>query len=427
MRNRLTLAPPILLLSLIGVSLFTILFRLQNSNQAYTLILATAGKNGQYYAFGDALAKIVAKHDPKIRLQVIETEGSRQNIELLNQNKAQLALVQSNITLNLSIQLVSFLFPEIFHLVATRESDIQNASDLRGKRIAIMPKGSGSNDLFWELSEHYGFIESDFQAIPFSPEEAHTALQTRQVDALFRVVTLGTPAMSRLLQSGENVLVPIDQSAALQLFQPALETSQIPRGTYNGSIPIPAEDLITVSVRALLVAREDVPEDIIRDITRILFEARNELIAINPQAALIRQPESMQPLGFSFHPGAQQYYTQDEPSFLERYADSIGLMLSVTALVASGLWQLKLWFQRRQKNRADFYNLELLSLIDEIPKISDIEHLEEIRHQLFQIFKEVVIELDGDRISAESFQSFTFTWQAAIATIRHQENLLRSL
>lgn len=377
MQNRRAAILPILLLSVLGASFFGVLLMLRHSsNRVYNLTLATGGKNGQYYAFGETLAKVVNHHHPKIQLKVLETDGSLENIELLNQNKAQLALVQSDVPLTLSIQLVSYLFPEVFHLVATRNSGIQTVSDLQDKQIAIMPEGSGSNQLFWQLSQHYGFTTGSFEAIPFAPDDAYTALKNGYVDALFRVLTLGTSGMTQLLQSGENILVPIDQSAALQLFQPALETSEIPRGTYNGSIPIPPDNLQTVSVRALLVTREDVPELVIHEIAKTLFEARNELVTLNPQAALIRQPESLQELGFSFHPGAKRYYTQDDPSFLERYAEPIGLGISTTVLVGSALWQFKLWLQRREKNRADLHNMEILNLLDQIPKIDDVDHLE---------------------------------------------------
>ncbi|MGF1494615.1 MAG: TAXI family TRAP transporter solute-binding subunit [Microcoleaceae cyanobacterium] len=424
MQNRFLLA--ILSLGIFGAGLLGLLLFFRGNHQVYSLTLATASKSGQYYAFGQTLSETVAKQNPRIQLKVIETEGSRQNVELLNQDEAQMALIQSDTPISLSIQSVAFLFPEIFHLIATRESNIQTVSDLKGKKIAVMPEGSGSNQLFQQLSQHYGFADTDFEVQPLASKQAHLALEAGQVDALFQVITLGNPGISRLLRSGKNRLVPIDQAAALQLFQPALETSQIPKGTYSGSLPIPETDLSTVSVRAVLVTRRDVPEKVIHEITQVLFEARSELVALNPQAALIKQPESPRELGFSFHPGAKRYYTQDEPSFLERYAEPIGLIISASVLVFSGLWQLKLWLQSQQKNRADLYNLEILNLIDQVQDAHSAEALQKVRDKLLTIFKEVIQDLDRDRISAESFQSFTFTWQAAIASIRHRENLLKS-
>ena len=421
MKNKLAL--PIVLLSIILAGVFAVQW-FRDYNRVHSLTLATGEKNGEYYAFGQALAKVVARHCPQIKIEVLATEGSRLNLELLAEKKVQLAILQKDTPLTPSTEAISFLFSEMFHLIATQKSGIEKVSDLKGKRIALMPKGSGSYALFWPLSQHYGLTATDFQAVSLPPEQAHAALLQGKVDALFRVIALGNPAVSQLLQNSQTQLVPIGQGAAVQLFQPALEASQIPEGTYNGAIPIPGEDLPVVAVRAVLVAHEDIDQSVIYEITRLLFEARNELVKENPQTAMIHQPDSMRNLGLSFHPGAKAYFNQDKPSFIVEYAEPMGLLLSISVLCVSGIWQLRMWLQGRQKNRADFYNLEILKLIDQIHSIEDLEQLTAVRRYLFEIFEKVVVDLDKDRISPESFQSFTFPWEVAVTTIRHQEILL---
>ncbi|MDY7020928.1 MAG: TAXI family TRAP transporter solute-binding subunit [Cyanobacteriota bacterium] len=423
MRKKLTFPLIVIGISLISAGIF---LSLRNPNQVHKLTIATGGKDGEYYAFSQALSKVVARHKPEIQIKVIESEGSKHNIELLKSKDVDLALIQSNYSIPSSTKAVAFLFPEMFHLMATQQSGIENVSDLRGKRIALMPKGSGSYNLFWFLSNHYGIKANELETVAVPSEQAYTLLNQDKVDALFRVIALGNQGVNQALKSGENRLVPIDQAAAMQLFQPALEASHIPVGTYNGSIPIPTENLPVVALRAVLVTRKNIDENVIREITRILFEERNELIAETPQAAMIYQPESLKNLGFSFHAGAKNYYYQDEPTFLEKYAEPMGFLLSVSVLGISSLWQFRLWFKGKQKNRADLYNLELLSLIDQINSTHSMEELQHLRQQLFTLFKEVISDLDKDRISSESFHSFTFTWEVAIKSVDHQENLLRS-
>ena len=63
-------------------------------------------------------------------------------------------------------------------------------------------------------------------------------------------------------------------------------------------------------------------------------------------------------------------------------------------------------------------------MIDQIQSIKDLKQLAAVRRHLFEIFEKVVVDLDKDRISPESFQSFTFTWEVAMTTIRHREMLL---
>ena len=316
------------------------------------------------------------------------------------------------------------LFPEILHLIVTEESGIDSFSELKGKRIALMPQGSGSYQIFWALSSHYGLSSQDFVTQALSPPEANEALWNRKVDALFRVIALGNPTVERLLLQGRTKLVPIEQGAAIQLFHPALFPSTIPQGTYNGALPIPPQDLNVVALDAVLVTREDLRHNLIYEITRILFEAGNELATQNIQAAMIPQPDESPNLRLPFHDGARAYYYQDRPSFIVEYAEPLGLLLSISVLVISGLWQLRIWFQGKQKNRGDFYNLEVLQLIERINSLEDLEQLTHLRHHLFEILRQVVVDLDEDRVSLESFQSFTFTWQVAMMAISHREALL---
>jgi hypothetical protein len=149
-----------------------------------------------------------------------------------------------------------------------------------------------------------------------------------------------------------------------------------------------------------------------------------ELVAAYPPAFTIEPPPSEGILGWPMHLGAERYYNKNQPTFWVQYAEPLGLLLSLSVLVASSLWQLRLRLIGRQKNRADMYNLQLLELIEVIQNTPDLEELNQARQHLFAILQAVVIDLDKDRISPESFQSFTLPWELAIATLRHQETLL---
>lgn len=426
LRTRLIL--PIVLLSVVAALIFGIEW-MRDQQRVHRLLIAAGSPEGEYYAFAKALATVVAEHQPDIQITVLETDGSQENLDLLQEQQVQLAIIQSDTPPQPAAQAVAYLFPEIFHLVARTDAGIQNFSDLQGKRVAIMPEGSGSYKLFWALSRHYGITKA-FTAVILPPDQAYAALNKGEVDALSRVMALGNPTLRELLQTSPTQLVPIDQVEALRLSLPYLEAATIPKGTYDGLRPTPPDDLPVVSVRALLITHTDVNSEVIRKITETLFEFRNELVAIHPRSATIRLPESMENLGLPLHSGARAYYDQDRPfflAFLVEYAESIGLLISVAILTVSGGWQLRLWLEGRQKNRADMYNLEILELIERMQTIDDLAELESAREHLFEILRKVVVDLDQDRISAESFQSFTFPWEVAITTLRHRETLLVNL
>jgi hypothetical protein len=93
----------------------------------------------------------------------------------------------------------------------------------------------------------------------------------------------------------------------------------------------------------MLVARNDVPDDVIRAITSVLFENRRDLALRTPLAALIRQPEFQQGTLLPVHQGALSYYDREKPSFLEEKAEFLALVLSFLVV----LYSLALAFTRR--------------------------------------------------------------------------------
>lgn len=418
-RGHLTFA--LLFLSLLTAGGFAVSL-VREQRQVHVLKLATASPSGEYYRFGQALAKVVARHYPQIQIEVVATEGSSQNLALIKTDSAQLAFIQGDASVQESAQAVALLFPEVAHVLVNTQSGIEMMADLQGKQIVLPPKGSGSYQLFMPIAQHYGIQTKQLQ--PLSTTAAYSQLRSGKADALFQVIRPGSTALRQLLESPTLRLLPIEQIDALRLTYPYLEEASIPQGTYGGAQPVPAQTVKTVAVRALFVARRQVSEEVMFAITRVLQDRKMELVAAYPPAFTIEPPPPQGILGWPMHPGAARYYNKNQPTFWVQYAEPLGLLLSLSVLVASSLWQLRLRLIGRQKNRADMYNLQLLELIEVIQNTPDLEELSQARQRLFAILQAVVIDLDKDRISPESFQSFTLPWELAIATLRHQETLL---
>ncbi|MBW4516959.1 MAG: TAXI family TRAP transporter solute-binding subunit [Timaviella obliquedivisa GSE-PSE-MK23-08B] len=418
-------ALPVLVISIVATIAFSVQWLQQRQVQHVTI--ATGSSDGEYYAFAQALATVVARHQPKIRITVVATKGAQQNQDLLEQKRVELAIVQSDTPPQPSVRAVAYLFPEVFHLIVSKKSGIEKISDLKGRRVALMPKGSGSYNLFWSISPHFGLSERNLTAILLPPDRAYEALLQGKVDAVFRVIAIGNPSISRLLANSQTKLLPIDQVDSLRLSLPILEATQIPIGTYDGATPIPSQDLTAAAVRAVLVTHKQVDSSVVQAITQTLFEFRNEMVTIYPRSALMRLPEAGQNLGIPLHSGAKAYYEQERPNFLMANSEFLGLVTSVSAICVSALWQLRSWLLNNQKDRADMYNLEILELVEQVHSVNDLEQLQSVRHKLFEILRKVVVDLDQDRISPESFQSFTFPWEVAISTVRHREIVLINL
>ncbi|MEG5057421.1 hypothetical protein QUB60_17795 [Microcoleus sp. A2-C5] len=71
--------------------------------------------------------------------------------------------------------------------------------------------------------------------------------------------------------------------------------------------------------------------------------------------------------------------------------------------------------------------MAILNLIQQIRQSKTLDEINLLQEELFDIFKQVIMDLDEDRIDSDSFLSFTFTWKTAIKIAREREKMLREL
>ncbi|MEA5503834.1 hypothetical protein VB735_12075 [Halotia wernerae UHCC 0503] len=71
--NRRLLIP--LLLSL-GLMIFLAVHFIIDLNRVHSLMIAAGSKQGESYILSQAIAQVIAKHEPKIKIQLLETKGT---------------------------------------------------------------------------------------------------------------------------------------------------------------------------------------------------------------------------------------------------------------------------------------------------------------------------------------------------------------
>lgn len=299
----------------------------QRSKTEY-VTLAAGASSGESYILGRALKTVVERHFPRIRITVLETGGTTQNLGMLQDGRAQLATAQADIPAGPRARSVAVLYDDTFQLLVPRDSQAQSLVDLKEKRIALAQSG-GQFVSFLHVADHFGLHPAQFQFVGTSDEDARNAFVDGQADAIFRVRSLGDPTIEQLVRSGKVRFLPIGHAPAMKIKYPAFEASLIPVGAYLGNPPVPAQDFPTVAVHRLLLARDDANAPAIRAITEVLIERRQELMQQVPvsmtdvRLLLVqsRRPEPQSELGPAVHPGALSFYDKDKPSFLQAHAD----------------------------------------------------------------------------------------------------------
>ncbi|MEM9223252.1 MAG: TAXI family TRAP transporter solute-binding subunit [Pseudomonadota bacterium] len=395
------------------------------SSTPATLTLSAGTEGGTYRAFADAISKSFRTEDvPPI--VVLPSAGANQNATRLSTGEADLGLIQSDTAVQPNTLVVARLFPEVFHLVSRQGSGINSVRDLKGKRVGLMPQGAGSNALFARLLRHY---EVPFEAIDITYgnlAQQADAIAIGEIDAFFMVIALGNGTIERIIETTPTQLVSIDQAEAIAMFDPALAATTVPVGAYSGDRPVPAEPISVVTVASLLAVREGLPDATIEALTRALFENRQRMVREIPQAAFLAAPTEQDRLAFGVHPGAETYYSQDDPIFIVEYAEPMALGVTAFALLVSGLWQARIWLSSARKNRADHYNLAIVDILGRAEQARAPHEFSSIRRELFDIFEKVIVDLDNDRIEEKSLLSFSFAWQVAASTLNHRQLVMAS-
>jgi TRAP transporter TAXI family solute receptor len=206
------------------------------------------------------------------------------------------------------VRVIASLFSEQVHLVVAAKSKIKTVTDLRGKRVSLGSDGSGVGITAREILAAYRLPETSLKASHEDIFNAAELLKDGKLDAFFAVGGVPLDPVSELVTSGQARLVPIDAQGRDRLLktEPSLASAAIPAKAYgnNGEIQ-------TVSARALWVVRDSVPDSLVYDITRALFNPKNydQLAASHPSAREIGLATAALSPPAPLHTGAARFYS----------------------------------------------------------------------------------------------------------------------
>jgi TRAP transporter TAXI family solute receptor len=247
-----------------------------------TLRLATGPRDGTYRILGDAIKRAVEARHPHIRVVLLTTAGSPENIRLLQDGKAELAICQNDI-LGENVALsrarghessqprtILALFQEPVQIVVGPRVQVKTVEALSGRPLALGHRGSGTRLTAIGLLRALGLTYSEIEVR--SADEVAEVLQATgvRVDAGFFVANTPTPQVAALLADPSFQLLPFTtaEMATLRRSCPYYEPTDIPAHTY----PNQPNPVCTISVLNVLVCRADLPEGVAEPVTRALLE-----------------------------------------------------------------------------------------------------------------------------------------------------------
>lgn len=289
-----------------------------NKLETRFVTIATGGASGPYNIIATSLADEYSKVFG-VNSKTQTTGASVENINLLNQDKVEMAFVMSDVLTDAingensfpnkidKVQQIAALYPNYVQVVTSTNSGIETLADLRGKRVAVGDQNSGVEVNARNLIEGFGMTYDDLSVDYLGYAEATDALKSGRIDAAFLTSGLPNASLMELQQSFDLQIVeiPADRIAEIAQDKPFFVSLQIPQGTYGNEADVP-----TAAIQNALVVHKDMSEDDVYKLTKTFFESLPRLESAHQAASSISLEGAQAGLVAPVHPGAQKYYDE---------------------------------------------------------------------------------------------------------------------
>ncbi len=290
-----------------------------NKLQTKFVNIATGGASGPYNVIGTSLAEIYNK-TYGVNSKTQTTGASVENLNLLKQNKVEMAFVMSDsLTEALNgtgsfkdakienVQQISALYPNYVQIVTSKKTGIKNIEDLKGKRIAVGAQNSGVEVNARTLLNGFGITYNDVKVDYLGYAEAADALKGGKIDAAFLTSGIPNSSLMELQQGFDLQIVGINPEKVKEIAknQSYFLSLNIPKGTYGNDVDIP-----TAAIMNALVIRSDISEEDGYKLTKTFFDSLSQLANSHQAATEINLENAQSGAVIPLHPGAKRYFTE---------------------------------------------------------------------------------------------------------------------
>ncbi len=290
----------------------------KNGENVKRLRFVTGGEAGTYYAFGSVIAQH-ATNNAGIQVIGLAGKGSQGNIMDLEDKVAELAFCQSDVMAyayngtNLfknagkvdCFSTLGALYKEQVQIVTTNPS-IKTVADLKGKVVSIGASGSGVYFNALDILGVYGLTENDITPTYQSFGDSADAIRDGKIDAAFIVAGAPTNAITDLSTTKKVYLVSLDDEHVNVLITKSQFYSSdiIKKEIYKLD-----EDVVTVSVSAVILVRNDIPADVVRRLCEDIYDNAPNLISSHAKYGEVSIKFGASVKSVPYHPGAKDYFT----------------------------------------------------------------------------------------------------------------------
>lgn len=284
------------------------------------ITIFTGGTAGVYFPLGSKYAEMLNNHSDKIDANAVTSGASVTNAKAIGTDECQAALLQNDVayyaltgttamfdTAVPELRGVACLYPETIQFVVLDDSPITSLADLAGKNVAVGAPGSGTAVACEQILVAAGVWDS-ITRFDLNFAEAASAIKLGEVDAGIILAGAPTPAIEELAISSPVRILDVPANILKALLDggyPFYVQQAIPAGTYGMT-----DGATTVAVQAMLAVRNSLSEDVVYDMTKILFTQLEELQTAHTKGNEVSLETALDGMSLVLHPGAVKYYKE---------------------------------------------------------------------------------------------------------------------
>ena len=286
--------------------------------QAQQVRLMTGPQGGSWYPLGGAIANIADKAG--VKMQVLPGAGIA-NVKAVQGGKADMGFGNSISTVDgvagrppfgeptKNVCEVASLYPQYFQVIANADSGIKSMADLKGKPIAVQPKGNTAEFISQQALEVYGMKYADMGRVSYvSYTDAVSLMKDNNAQAFTLGTTVPASSIMDLASARDITVVPIpdDKFQAMRKLNPGYTKLTIPAGSY----PKQTQDVQTIGYATHLIARCDLDADVVYKVLKGISDNLGDLTAIAGAMKGLTPKAMAEDIGVPLHKGAERFYKE---------------------------------------------------------------------------------------------------------------------
>ncbi len=274
-----------------------------------TFIVASGERGGFQSEFAGLLQSATA--DDRIRLQRINSHGSVDNITMLREGRVSFGLSLADVAVErrTGIDAVGRVYENYVQFAVPADSPVQRFADLRGQRVSLGARGSGTEFTGLRILGAAGMTPDDIVITPVSLTDVLTSLANGTVAAAMWAGGVPTPsAVPRPGYGPPSGIRLLDLSAELvelrRRYGPMYEPVSIPAHMYGRST-----ETATIGVPSMLLTTPSTPDDAVTAVVDVLVDRAADLIPPGTVGVQFLDTQSLiQTYGLPLHPAARAAY-----------------------------------------------------------------------------------------------------------------------